>query len=97
MPEMKIEISGGYKWIDAAVIDSANAKTPLDLQGSPATARVIVASGKFARLVIHASADGGTQITADVLRGEKSVCLKRYYKVDDYGHLDRVVTFDPDA
>lgn len=97
MPNLKIVIDGAYQWLDAAVIDAANNKTALDLQGVPATAHVAVNPGQYARLVIHASADPDTRITADILRGEKSVCLKRYYKVGGDGHLDRVVTFDPDA
>lgn len=97
MPNLKIVIEGAYRWIDAAAIDAANSKTALDLQGVPATAHVTINSGQFARLVIHASADPDTRITADILRGEKSVCLKRYYNVGENGHLDRVITFDPDA
>ena len=98
MTELTIKIGGGYSWIDAAVIDSANKKTPLDLVGTdPASTEIDVASGKFARLVVHASGNQGSQITVDVLRGEKSVCLKRFYKINEDGHLDRAVTFDPDA
>ena len=97
MPNLKIVIEGIYQWIDVAVIDAADKKTAIVLNGVPATAHVEVKSGLLARLVIHASADPDTRITADILRGEKSVCLKRYYKVGENGHLDRVITFDPDA
>ena len=98
MTDLTIKIGGNYVWIDAAVVDSANNKTPLDLVGAdPATCEIDVTSGKFARLVISASGDQGSQVTADVLRGEKSVCLKRFYKINADGHLDRAVTFDPDA
>ena len=97
MPNLKIEIGGDFKWVDAVIVDSANSKTALDLQGSPATANADIASGKFARLVMTATADPGTQITANILRAGKSVCIKRYYKVDENGHCDRVIVFDPDA
>lgn len=98
MTNIEIQITGSWKWIAAELIDSTNAKTSITLNGnSPVAKDISVDSAAFARLVIHASGTPGDTLTADVLRDGKSLSRKRYFKFDGNGHLDRTVTFDPQA